>query len=462
MDDFRVLILDDEVDILESLSNILGASGYEVDTYRTAKDFLNERAWKNPGSGAALVDLSLAGASGIDVLMKMSEEKPDFPTAVISGTGEIRAAVQALQSGAREFFEKPLEATSILAWLASIRSMAVMETEHHQLLADTLARYELVGSSPAMSAVRATIVEYAPLAETVLICGETGTGKELAAAQLHYLSPRRSRPFRAVNIAALASELIDSQLFGHLKGSFSGAIDNNQGLVLASKKSTLFLDEIGELKMESQAKLLRVLQDHEVLSLGSTRPEKVDVRFVCATNRELPAEAELGHFRKDLYYRIAGLTIVMPPLRERVSDIPELAECFLFRFSREYNLPRRMLGKAALDKLLAYAFPGNVRELQSVILRAIMESKNQPGDCIAADAILFGSIRSNDIQTPGDDLFRSPGELVSVRHSLEKRYIEVQLALHDYSVPVTAGTLGLTPSNLYRRMRALGISQGNC
>ena len=142
---------------------------------------------------------------------------------------------------------------------------------------------------------------------------------------------------------------------------------------------TLFLDEIGELKMESQAKLLRVLQDHEVLSLGSTRPEKVDVRFVCATNRELPAEAELGHFRKDLYYRIAGLTIVMPPLRERVSDIPELAECFLFRFSREYNLPRRMLGKAALDKLLAYAFPGNVRELQSVILRAIMESKNQPG-----------------------------------------------------------------------------------
>ena len=234
MDDFRVLILDDEVDILESLSNILGASGYEVDIYRTAKDFLNERAWKNPGSGAALVDLSSQELRG-SMFYENERREARFPNSChLRYRRDTRCGPGIAVGGPRVFRETA--GSHVDSRMARLDSLHGRNGDRASFLADTLARYELVGSSPAMSAVRATIVEYAPLAETVLICGETGTGKELAAAQLHYLSPRRSRPFRAVNIAALASELIDSQLFGHLKGSFSGAIDNNQGLVLASKK----------------------------------------------------------------------------------------------------------------------------------------------------------------------------------------------------------------------------------
>jgi DNA-binding NtrC family response regulator len=454
MVDFSVLALDDETDILDSLSNLLGSAGYRVSAFSRAREFLAEEGWKK-GPGAALIDLSLDGESGIEVLEALKASRPEYPCAAISGTSEIRMAVRAIKAGAREFFEKPLEARPILNWLGSLREAADAEAERRQLLADTLARYELVGSSEAIKAARAKIAEYAPLSETVLVVGETGTGKELAAAQLHYLSPRRSRPFKAVNIAALSADLIDSQLFGHLKGAFSGASERNEGLIIASRKSTLFLDEIGELRLDIQAKLLRALQDREVLSIGSVNPEKVDLRFVCATNRDLAAEIAKGGFRQDLYYRIAGLTVEMPSLRERISDIPELARCFLGRFSREYNAPDRELDDSAIDKLSSYAFPGNVRELQSILLRASLNAGGHPADSIRADGI---ALTQAPLPVFSDDgIFTLPDNLANAKRKLEKRYIETQLIAHGYSVPAVAESLGLLPSNLYRRMRSLDI-----
>jgi DNA-binding NtrC family response regulator len=454
MNDFRVLIVDDERDILDSLSNIIHAAGYDALTYSSAGAMLAAEAWKE-GPAAALVDLSLRGESGVDALAAMREKAPQVPCAVISGTSEIRSAVRSIQAGAREFFEKPLEAGRILAWLGAARVAAEAEGERRQLLEDTLSRYELVGSSQAMSAVRAKIAEYAPLRENVLVSGETGTGKELVAAQLHYRSPRRSRPFRAVNIAALSPDLIESQLFGHLKGSFSGATERNDGLIIASSKSTLFLDEIGELRFEAQAKLLRVLQDREVLSIGSNDPRKVDLRFVCATNRDLAEEAAGGRFRKDLYYRVSELSIKLPPLRERIEDIPELSSRYLSRVADEHNSPAKALSVAALDKLAEYAFPGNVRELQSLLLRAALASRTDGTDEIGPDAIRFDAAPSGG--DPAVDAFRATGELSAVKRALEKRYIDTQLALHGYSVPDTAADLGLLPTNLYRRIRSLGI-----
>jgi DNA-binding NtrC family response regulator len=454
MVDFRVLVLDDEGDILESITNLLEASGYQVSAYRRSREFLSDEGWRR-GPCAALIDLSLDGESGVDVLETLRERCPELPRAVISGTAEVRLAVRAIKAGAREFFEKPLEARPILTWLGAARAAVESETERRQLLAETLARFELIGSSRAMQSVRDRITEYAPLAETVLVRGETGTGKELAAAQLHYLSPRRSRPFKAVNIAALSVDLIDSQLFGHVKGAFSGASERNEGLIAASGKSTLFLDEIGELRPDIQAKLLRALQDREVLSVGSTSPEKIDVRFICATNRDLAAEISRGGFRQDLYFRIAGLTIEMPPLRARPSDIPELARFFLGRFSREYNAPERELDDTALDKLHAYSFPGNVRELQSIILRSVLVAKDRSGGSIRADDITF--IQGPLPSSADDAVFTIKDTLANAKRTLEKRYIETQLIAHDYSVPAAAESLGLLPSNLYRRMRVLGI-----
>jgi Response regulator containing CheY-like receiver, AAA-type ATPase, and DNA-binding domains len=291
------------------------------------------------------------------------------------------------------------------------------------------------------------------------VCGETGTGKELVAAQLHYRSPRRSRPFRAVNIAALSPELIESQLFGHLKGSFSGATERNEGLIIASARSTLFLDEIGELRFEAQAKLLRALQDHEVLSIGSTEPRKIDLRFVCATNRDLLAGSASGGFRRDLYYRISELSIELPPLRERKEDIPELAERFLSSIARDHNAPEKTLSRPAIDRLFHYNFPGNVRELQSILLRAALDSKSRGVEEIDPDGIRFDVAPIAEDRAA--DVFRTTAELGAAKRSLEKRYIETQLELHGYSVPDTALDLGLLPSNLYRRMRALGVGSGS-
>ncbi len=458
MSEFTIYIVDDEKDIRDSLSDLLEASGYTVKTFASSSPFLSS-ILTSKGSGACLIDLALGKESGMALLEQLKSRAPQYTCAVISGMAEVPLAVKALQAGARDFFEKPLRAGRILAWLKTVKTDTEKECERRQLLSDTLGHYTIAGSSAVMNSVRRQISEYAPLAETILVTGETGTGKELAAAQLHYRSPRRSRPYKAINIAALPPELIESQLFGYTKGAFSGAQEANEGLIRSSRKSSLFLDEIGEMKIDLQAKLLRTLQNHEVLSIGCTKPETVDVRFICATNKNLENEVQKGRFRKDLYYRLSTLTIKMPPLREHREDIPELANLFLGQFAREYSQPQKELSQQALDKLAAYSFPGNVRELQSLLLKALLKSNSLSESNISETCIEFSSGTPPATSPAETALFSAPGELSVMKRRMEKYYIETRLTANGWSVPNTAEELGILPANLYRRMRALGINR---
>jgi DNA-binding NtrC family response regulator len=464
-DQLTVAVIDDDADIRASLRQVLETAGY------AALDFsglAGVKAGLAAGSfDAVLVDLDLGAESGLDLFPLLAEARADVPVAVISGTADIKLAVEALKRGAREFFEKPLSRKPILAWLGAISRQRSIGREHRQLLDATLSRYALLGDSAAMAELRRRVDELAPLREPVLVWGETGTGKELVAAQLHYRSARRAKAWQAVNVAALSDSLVESQLFGHTRGAFSGADEKQPGLIQAAHGSTLFLDEIGEMKMELQAKLLRVLQDREVLSIGSTKPVAVDLRFVFATNRDLEEECRRQRFRLDLLYRIKGLEIWIPPLRERVGDISLLADAFLKEYAREYNVPSRGFSPEALDRLSAHPFPGNVRELKSHTLYALLKANRRNGLVVEAEDLPAAVLELSDPVEPpattpqagrADDPFWQTGDLLAMKQALEKRYIQTQLAKHGGSVPETARSLGLHPSNLYRKLREHHIS----
>jgi DNA-binding NtrC family response regulator len=370
-----ILIIDDEAEIRESLQTLLELEGYEVDSAANGDEGfvrLGERPFD-----LVLLDLALPDRNGIDVLSEIREHDPQLPVIMITAYGTVENAVRAIQAGATNFVQKPWDNEKLLADVRAAVGRRRAEEENIQLKRALKQRYNfenIVGKSEPMLKIFDLVAQVASSRSTVLLQGESGTGKELIAKAIHLNSPRRDRPFVPVNTGSMPPDLLESTLFGHVKGAFTSAIASKKGLFEVADRGTLFLDEIGTMGLDTQSKILRVLQDRKFMHLGGVQELQVDVRIIAATNVDLKQQVREGKFREDLYYRLNVIAIDLPPLRQRKEDIPLLVDFFLARYSLENGLsPRRILPEA-LRSLLGYSWPGNVRELENVIERAVVLS----------------------------------------------------------------------------------------
>jgi len=376
----RILVVDDEPGIRQSLCGVLGDDGYLAHAVASGEESLEDLS-REP-SDLVLLDVWLPGIDGMETLARIQEIPfADRPVVVmISGHGNIETAVKATKLGAFDFLEKPLSLQKLTVVLKNALEHRRLQIENIRLRGDGESKYRIIGESVPMKALRQQMELMAATNGRVLIYGESGTGKELVARAIHRHSPRRERPFVAVSCAAIPETLIESELFGYEKGAFTGAASRRQGLLEAADRSTLFFDEIGELSANLQAKVLRALQEREIRRVGGREDIKVDVRILAATNKSLEAEVARGTFREDLYYRLHVVTINLPPLRERSTDIPELAEVFVARVCAEAQRPPMPITKEAMGLLLHYEWPGNVRQLEAVLQRAVLLSDGRAID----------------------------------------------------------------------------------
>lgn len=370
-----VLIIDDEAEIRESLQTLLELEGYEVETASTGHEGL-ARSGDRPFD-LVLLDLALPDKNGLNVLAELHERDSQLPVIVITAYGTVDNAVKATQAGAANFIQKPWDNDKLLADVRTAIAKHRAEEENVQLKRALRQRYNfdnIVGKSDAMLKIFDLVAQVAPSRSTILLQGESGTGKELIAKALHLNSPRHDRPFVPVNTGSMPPDLLESTLFGHVKGAFTSAVASKKGLFEVADRGTLFLDEIGSMTMDTQAKILRVLQDRKFMHLGGVQEIQVDVRIIAATNVDLKQLVKEGKFRDDLYYRLNVITVDLPSLRQRKEDIPLLVDFFLLRYSQENGRPIRRITPEALRPLMAYSWPGNVRELENVIERAVVLS----------------------------------------------------------------------------------------
>ncbi len=445
-----ILIVDDEAGVRTALSGVLRDEGYQVDAVDTGEACL-DRASRAPYD-VIVLDIWLPGMDGLATLARLQERRVDAPVVMISGHGNIESAVRAIKMGAFDFVEKPLSLEKTVLVVSNALRQRRLETENRALRATVDRRLTMIGESYVMAQLREQIAMAAPTKGRVLIHGENGTGKELVARNIHMLSRKRNGPFVEVNCAAIPEELIESELFGHMKGSFTGATADRRGKFEAADGGTLFLDEIGDMSLKTQAKVLRALQEEVVEPVGGTQTVKVDVRVIAATNKDLPTEIRGGRFREDLYFRLNVIPIFVPPLRDRDADIPLLAEHFMADFAREYGRRPKRLDPGAATGLRSYRWPGNVRELRNVIERLMIMV---PGDTITLSDLAFldgGAILSSE--EPG----APPLPLHEARERFERDYILRALAAQNGNISRTAEVLGVERSNLYRKMRAFGIA----
>jgi two-component system nitrogen regulation response regulator NtrX len=375
----------------------------------------------------------------------------DSPVVMISGHGNIESAVRAIKLGAYDFVEKPLSLEKTVLVIGNAVRQRRLEAENRALRATVDRRLTMVGESYAMAQLREQIAMAAPTNGRVLIFGENGTGKELVARSIHALSRRRNAPFIELNCAAIPEELIESELFGHMKGAFTGAVADRRGKFELADGGTLFLDEIGDMTLKTQAKVLRALQEQIVEPVGGTASVKVDVRVLAATNKDLPAEIRGGRFREDLYFRLNVIPVYVPPLRTRDSDIPLLADHFMAELAREYGRRPKRFDSGAATGLRSYSWPGNVRELRNVIERLMIMV---PGDVITLGDLAF--LDGVSIQTAGAPSDESK-PLHEARDRFERDYILKALAAQQGNISRTAEVLGVERSNLYRKMKGFGI-----
>jgi two-component system nitrogen regulation response regulator NtrX len=447
-----ILLVDDEPGVRSALGGVLRDEGYEVEAVDSGEACLERLARRS--YDVVVLDVWLPGLDGLTTLQRLKERQVDAQVVLISGHGNIESAVRAIKMGAFDFVEKPLSLEKTVLVVRNALRQRHLEAENRALRAHVDKRLTMVGDSYAMVQLREQVAMAAPTNGRVLIYGENGTGKELVARSIHTLSRRRSGPFVEVNCAAIPEELIESELFGHTRGAFTGAVADRQGKFEAADGGTIFLDEIGDMSLKTQAKVLRVLQEQVVEPVGSTQRIRVDVRVLAATNKELPAAIRAGQFREDLYFRLNVIPIFVPPLRARQSDIPLLADHFMAGLAREYGRRPKTLDADATRALQAYEWPGNVRELRNVIERLMIMV---PGDTIAGGDL--GFLPRNGLAGPSDASEEEP--LVSLheaRDRFEQQYILRALARQQGNMSRTAEVLGVERSNLYRKMRGFGIA----
>ncbi|WP_044247703.1 sigma-54-dependent transcriptional regulator [Chondromyces apiculatus] len=446
----HVLVLDDERSILTTLQKALTLEGYTVDVaggIAIADDKLQKRSYD-----IALFDVALPDGDGVDLLKRLRASGSDLPVIVMSGHATIDAAVRATRLGALDFLEKPISTDRLLLVLDNALRLVRAEAEAKILRAQTGKIGELIGDSRAMLDLRDQIARAAKATATVLVTGERGTGKELVARAIHLASKRAKGPLEKMNCAAVPSELIESELFGHEAGAFTGATKQRRGKFERASGGTLFLDEVGDMPLSMQAKLLRVLQEREIERVGGSETLKVDVRVVAATNRDLTAACQAGQFRPDLYDRLNVLPLALPPLRARREDIPLLARHFLALATEANDRPGMKLSDAGLTVLAGYSYPGNVRELRNVIERLVILT---PDDTIDADDVR--TCLGTPVTGSKISLFRPGVPYRVLSEEADRILIEEALAHYGGQMAGTARALGIERSHLYKKCRALGI-----
>ncbi|MEN6537778.1 MAG: sigma-54 dependent transcriptional regulator [Bryobacteraceae bacterium] len=446
----RILVVDDEPGIRQSLCGVLSDEGYETRSVASGEECLEQAG---QGFDLVLLDIWLPGIDGLEALARIQEipfgSRP--VVVMISGHGTIETAVKATKLGAFDFLEKPLTIEKVSIVVKNALRHRALELENQRFKQDEQFRYRIIGESVPMKALRQQLTLMAATNGRVLVYGESGTGKELVAHAIHAMSLRASEAFVEVNCAAIPEELIESELFGHLKGSFTGAHEDKVGKFQKADGGTLFLDEVGDMSLKTQAKVLRALDEQRFEPVGAAESMQVDVRVVAATNKNLEEEIERGNFREDLFYRLNVIPFYVPPLRERAEDVPLLADFFLREFTTAYGRKSKELTPEALRVLQDYSWPGNVRELRNLMERIVIMN---PQVRIDARHIPLGPAKRTTVERSLDGF----GSLQEVRAAAEKEYILRKLDETSGNVSRAAELLGLERSNLYRKMKALGIA----
>jgi len=450
MNEFTILVVDDEPGIIAMLSGLLKDEGYAVVTADSGREALNQV--KQTRVDLVMLDLRLPDLDGLEVLKRIRSDDVNLPVIMMSAHGTIPTAVEATKLGAYDFIEKPFD--SVVERLLLVVEHALNEQklkqENINLRRELSEKYEMVGESKAMEFLYKQIMKIAPSNGRVLITGETGTGKELAARAIHENSKRSDRPFIKVNCAAIPEELIESELFGHEKGSFTGAISTQVGKFEQANRGTLFLDEVGDMSLSTQAKVLRTLQENEIQRVGGSKVIEVDVRVITATNKSLEQEINEGQFREDLFYRINVIPLHIPPLRERKEDIPLLVNHFIQQFCRENGKRMKSISPEASELLKRHDWPGNVRELRNIIERMIIVAE---GDEISANDVATAISVKDEIPT-GEESLR---ELVE---QYEKKLTLDALVRNDWNISRTARELKTDRANLHRKLRQWNVRYG--
>ncbi len=445
-----ILIVDDEAGVRSALSGVLRDEGYTVEAVPSGEACLDRTARQS--FDLIVLDVWLPGLDGLATLAKLRERRVDAEVLVVSGHGNIESAVRAIKMGAYDFVEKPLSLDKTVLAVRNALRQRHLEAENRALRARVDRELTMVGESYGMRQLREQVAMAAPTNGRVLVFGENGTGKELVARSIHALSRRRHGPFVEVNCAAIPEELIESELFGHVKGAFTGAVADRRGKFETADGGTLFLDEIADMSLKTQAKVLRALQEQVVDRVGGTTSIRVDVRVIAATNKDLPGLIQEGRFREDLYFRLNVIPIFVPPLRDRDDDIARLAEYFMSELAREYGRRPKAFSPGAMMRLRHYLWPGNVRELRNVVERLMIMV---PGDTVEADDLHLPSAAP---QAGEAAAARPVVPLAAAREEFEREYILRALAEQHGNMSRTAEVLGVERSNLYKKMRAYGIA----
>jgi two-component system nitrogen regulation response regulator NtrX len=471
---YSVLIVDDELGIRQSLAGVLEDEGYRVEAVESGEaclELLGKRKFD-----VVMLDIWLPGIDGLGALETIRSLDGCPIVIMISGHGTIETAVRATKLGAFDFIEKPLSIDKTLLTLKHAVEQLQLAAQNRVLREELQGQYRIIGESVPIKALRQQLAMAAPTSGRVLIYGESGTGKELVAHTLHLMSARSQEPLVEVNCAAIPEELIESELFGHVKGSFTGALDDKVGKFERAHGGTLFLDEIGDMSLRTQSKVLRVLEEQRFTPVGSVTNLSVDVRVISATNKNLDEEIQKGNFREDLFYRLNVIPFFVPPLREHPEDIPALADYYLAEFARIYGRRPKRITEAAMELLTGYRWPGNVRELKNLVERLVImvsgdriERRHLPAGIQADRArakvpMAVGASRAEPPPSAVTSIVRSRSpafsSLQEARAAYERDYILSKLQENQGNVSRTAEVLGLERSHLYRKMKSLGITWG--
>jgi len=449
-----ILVVDDEADIRATLTGVLEDEGYRpilaVDGFEALE------AVQQEVPDLVLLDIWMPRLDGLETLQKLREIRPELTVVMMSGHGTIETAVRSTKLGAYDFVEKPLSLEKLLLTIQNALGMQRLKEENEALRSASLQENVMVGESPALTTLREQIRLVAPTAASVLITGENGTGKELVARAIHFESSRRGKPFIEINCAAIPDELIESELFGHEKGAFTGAVAQKKGKFDLADGGTIFLDEIGDMSLRTQAKVLRIIQERKFERVGGTRTIEVDVRIVAATNKVLEDEIKSGAFREDLYYRLNVVPFRVPALRERREDIPVLATHFLDLFCRKEGREPKSITPEAVELMQGYDWPGNVRELKNIIERLVIMT---PARTIALDHLpdyLKGDA-NRGLPLPRMDGVPGLNSLREAREEFEKEFIIQKLEEYGWNISRTADAIELERSNLHRKIKNYGI-----